>query len=123
MLNLEIQKEIDDILAGIPEIKVITRTWSKDYEDLPLAFYTISGNSASIITQEGEDTSRIQATVHIFAKTRDEADAIITTVDRAMTEDYWSRTTYNHSSEKYEHVQASWIVEVDLLTNEHFIAI
>lgn len=116
-------QEVSEILHDISELKKIASTWPKDFAKLPLAFYSVGNSSTAVVTEKGEDVTRVQMTIHIFSKTRTEADVILSKVNQAMNARYWNRTNYVYQSEKYEHVQASFITEIDVVTGEHFNAI
>lgn len=120
---LKVRSEISAILNGIDDIKAVTATWSDNYETVPLAYYEISNNTASITTEAGEDVSRVQATIHIFADTLKKAEEIAVQVDEAITSNYWSRTNYFTRSEKFEHITLTYLVDIDKISGEHYIAI
>jgi hypothetical protein len=118
---IDVRNEISTILHSISDIKSISSKWGKSFEQVPSACYLITGNTVNQQTSEGESTSLVQVSVHLFAETLAQAETIAQQVDEKLSEIGWYRTLYRHEAEsEYEHITLMFSSNIDVYTLEHF---
>lgn len=104
----------------VKKIKKVSSTWPKDFTAVPLVHYQVTDNSGGIYTDQGESTSMVQISIHIFTETLTEGIEIAGIVNEKIQALGWERVGFSQASEKYQHITLMFMAEIDTETNTHF---